>query len=372
MRFAFVSFYQAYPPHSGASSVTYNAAKHAEGESFLIQLASESRSECTVDGLRVITLAGASDNRWRKIGGLAARIRRITDAVCGVSPDVVVLEGASWVVYHWLLLRQLRRRLPRAEVVYHSHNVEYCLRKQKHGRLVTAITRWAEGGILREADASFAVSDVDSAQFEELYGVRPAILPNGVDIGKFDRVTDAEIDDARSEYGLNGSTVLFMGSYLYKPNREGLDFLIGAVMPRVVEQCPSATLAVIGGEVPFDEPWLINPGMIPHDRLPAFVKACRVGVAPIFSGSGTRLKIIEYMAAGRAVVSTSKGAEGLSVEDGKQILFAEEEDDFAKAIVKTLSDESLAGQLGNAGHAVVGELYSWPPVMRRFEKILGR
>ena len=366
MNLVFVCFYEAYPPSSGAASVTWNVAKHGQGSKVLIQLGKIGRPGQKVDGVTIITLKGASDSKWKKISGLYSRIQRITDTICKTNPDVVVLEGASWVLYHLMLLHMIRRRQPQAAIVYHSHNVEYFLRKEKHGRLVTGLTRWAERHVLQRADAQSAVSEVDIRLFEELYGVKPELLPNGVDTEVFDNVTEDEVQVAKSQYGLNNKTILFTGSYLYRPNREAIDFLIKKVMPRVIQKCSSANLAIIGGDVPYSEQWLISAGIIPHEQLPAFIKACDVGVAPIFSGSGTRLKILEYMAAGIPVVATSKGAEGLVVESGHDLLISDDEKDFVSNIVKLLRDRNIASSLAKSGKKLVSGRYSWKTIMDSF------
>ncbi len=368
MKIVFICFYEAYPPVSGAASVTLNVAKYAHGERFLIQLGTGDRPAVAKDGVKVITLAGAADSRLRKMAGLRSRIERIAEMLKNISPDVVILEGASWVVYHWLLLRKIRQELPAAHVIYHSHNVEYYLRNEKHGRIVTMLTKWAEGKILHYADLSFAVSEVDSNQFEKLYGVRPHILPNGVDEEMFDRVSESEMLSAKSKYGIGDKAILFMGSYLYKPNREAIDFLVESVMPEVVGRCKDAQLVVIGGDVPFSKPWLLNPGCIPHGQVPALSKTCQVGVAPIFSGSGTRLKILEYMAAEIPVVSTSKGAEGLNVIAGKNVLIADELLDFAMGVVGLLNDRGFAATIAEKGRGIVNLHYSWGIIMERFNR----
>lgn len=370
MKIVFVCFYEAYPPLSGASSVTYNLAKYSQGERTVVQLGRQARSVFSTDGVKVITLVGASDDKFQKLKGLQGRIRRIIEEMRSVSPDVVILEGASWVVYHWLLLRKIKQAFPAARVVYHSHNVEYCLRREKHGLIVTLLTRWAERKILHRADLSFAVSEVDRKQFEELYGIRPGLLPNGVDYRMFEQVSESDIMSAKSKYGINDSAVLFMGSYLYKPNREAIDFLVKSVMPKVVERGKSAQLVIIGGEVPYDMPWLLKPGCIPHEQVPAFTAACRLGVAPVFSGSGTRLKILEYMAAGLPSVATSKGAEGLAIHDGLDILLAEGAEKFATCILRLLNDHMLANRVAKRGRSLVETSYSWEAITAEFNKTI--
>ena len=274
------------------------------------------------------------------------------------------------MMYHLLLLREIRRRQPQSAIVYHSHNVEYVLRKEKHGRLVTGLTKCAERKVLQKTDLTSAVSEVDIRLFEELYGIKPKLLPNGVDTEAFDQVTEEDVHAVKSRYGLEGNTVLFMGSYLYMPNREAIDFLIKKVMPKVVHGCSNAKLAIVGGNVPYREQWLISPGIIPHEQLPAFIKACDVGVAPIFSGSGTRLKILEYMAAGIPVVATTKGAEGLAVKNGHDVLISDDEKDFVSNVAKLLGDRNIANSLAVSGKNLVSTRYSWRTIMDNFNYTL--
>lgn len=367
----FVSFYRAYPPTSGAASVTCNMAKHTAGQVSLIQLGFDSKQETTEDNITVITLGRFSENRMKKIIRLMGTTRQIMQVIKEIGPEAVVLEGASWVFYHWLLLRQIRIQLPSVRIVYHAHNVEYLLRKGKNSWVVTVLTKWAEGKVLKAADLTFAVSEVDSRQFESLYGIRPKLLPNGVDVSKFREVTEIDVQNMRSKYGLDSKTILFMGSYLYKPNREAIDFLVKELMPEVVRQYSGIKLAVIGGDVPYKEPWLVNPGIIQQTELPAFVKACGIGAAPIFSGSGTRLKILEYMAAGKPVVSSSKGAEGLQVEDGTNILLADDTAMVIKKIIYLIENPESAEKIGFYGMQMVETIYSWASIMEDFNSTWG-
>jgi glycosyltransferase involved in cell wall biosynthesis len=275
-------------------------------------------------------------------------------------PDIVVLEGASWALYHRLLLTALRRRLPQVTVVYHAHNVEYDLRRAKSGRVIVALTAWAEGGLLRQTDHAFAVSTVDAQRFRELYNIECALLPNGVDVARFAAATPGQVEMLRTRYAIGPHAILFMGLYAYAPNTQAVRFLVDEVMPRVLATAPDAQLVVTGGEVPFRHPWLINPGVIPFDEVPAMIRACSVGTAPIFSGSGTRLKILECMAAGTPVVSTVKGAEGVCVVDGASILLAEHGEGFARAILGLWAEPRRAASLARKAQDLAQIHYDWP------------
>jgi len=114
--------------------------------------------------------------------------------------------------------------------------------------------------------------------------------------------------------------------------------------------------------------WLIQPGRLPHETLPAVIQACEVGAAPIFPGSGTRLKILEYLAAAPLAVATAKGAEGLALEAGRDLLLAEDADRFAEAVVRLLPQPEWARDLAATGRAAVWQACDWPAMVEQFIK----
>jgi glycosyltransferase involved in cell wall biosynthesis len=155
-----------------------------------------------------------------------------------------------------------------------------------------------------------------------------------------------------------------MGLYAYPPNTQAVRFLIEEVMPRLLRARPDAQLVVTGGAVPIQRPWLINPGVVPFGEVPALLRACAIGTAPIFSGSGTRLKILECMAAGTPVVATPKGAEGIEVVDGQSILLAQEAAGFAERILWIWDDPALAETLTGQARQIARSTYDWPVCLR--------
>ena len=365
---AFCCFYETYPPITGAASVSWNLVKFSAGSRLLVQCGDRSSRREMPGGLTVVTVGGRRENRIAKLAMLRKRVAEIANEVRRAGSEVVILEGASWALYHLLLLRRLRRELPEARIIYHSHNVEYLLRRNRNGRAIAALTRWAERRLLRGADLSTAVSAADQAHFARLYGLTPILLPNGVDAERFGAVASDAVERMRSVYALDARTLLFSGFYAYPPNREAVDFLARSVMPAVRERYPSATLALTGGGAPYREPWIRNVGSIPHEDFAAFVAACGVAVAPIFSGSGTRLKILEAMAAGVPVVATEKAAEGLGLRDREHALFAHSPREFASAVGELFENPELAAGLVRAARQKVNAEFSWRTIVSDFEK----
>jgi len=368
---AIIAFYEAWPPTSGAATVSYNLAKSLSGTKLLIQVGKEARAD-NLEGVRVTTLAGFSESRIAKVLGLHAKIRRILAELVSFGPDVVVLEGASWAVYHWLLLKQLRRRLPKAYVVYHSHNVEYDLRSYRNSPAIVALTRRAEASLLRGADISTAVSPIDQQRFVELYGLRPVLLVNGVDAERFGRVRRSAIERMRSVHGLGEHTILFSGFYSYPPNRTAVDFLVKSIMPALRKHYKRANLALTGGGAPYRESWINNAGSVPYEDFAAFVAACGIAVAPIFSGSGTRLKVLEAMAAGLPLVATEKAVEGLPLSHGEELLIASSKDEFLAAIVRLFEEPALAASLRAAARKRIADEFSWKGIIDELVQLIVR
>jgi polysaccharide biosynthesis protein PslH len=202
-----------------------------------------------------------------------------------------------------------------------------------------------------------------------LYGVRPALVPNSVDIERFEVVPNSSIARMRSVHGLSAETLLFSGFYAYPPNREAIDFLVKSIMPALRKRHPCANLALTGGGAPYDEAWIKNTGALPYENFAAFVAGCGIAVAPIFSGSGTRLKVLEAMAAGLPLVATDKAVEGLGLRGGEHFLKASSESDFVNAIDCLYKEPAIAGGLRAKALEKVAE-FGWPRIASDFAQTL--
>jgi glycosyltransferase involved in cell wall biosynthesis len=109
----------------------------------------------------------------------------------------------------------------------------------------------------------------------------------------------------------------------------------------------------------------------PVDDAIPLLAAAKVCVVPLLSGSGTRFKILEAWAAGRAVVSTTLGAEGLGARDGEHLLLADDPDAFAQAVLRLWNDPALRSRLGDAGRALYDQRFTWPAAWRRLDEAGG-
>ena len=257
--------------------------------------------------------------------------------------------GTPWVLDAHNVEHELSRRL--GEVGEQRNALLYRL----YARRETAARRREEACICRSMDAVVTVSEIDGSALEELVpGLAPVVVPNGVDLARF---TPEDGHESRHPSGL------FVGKLDYRPNVDGLQWFVRAVLPPILEKVPTFELVVVGSGDPRQlEPTLQSPGVrfvgSADDVLPHLREAWVV-VAPLRAGSGTRLKILEALAAGRAVVTTPIGNEGLETAADEHLLVASDAGDFAEKIALLCRDPGLRRRLGRAGRELVEGSYGW-------------
>ena len=169
----------------------------------------------------------------------------------------------------------------------------------------------------------------------------------------------------------NGSTthaIAFSGTLDYEPNRTAVAWFARNVWPRLAARHPDLRWSIVGRNPHAVEPFVRDSPRVdligPVDDAIAELVRAKVAIAPIRSGSGTRLKIIEAWAAARPVVSTKIGAEGLPVTDGENIMRVDTPDGFAEAVTSLLDSDSLRRRMGDSGRALYEREFTWQAAWR--------
>jgi glycosyltransferase involved in cell wall biosynthesis len=267
----------------------------------------------------------------------------------GARPPVVLLDAHN--VEHQLALRSRAASEEALRRLHHTLNWPKVRRDE--------IAAW------RGADGVAFTSRDDAALARPMLGPVPAaVIPNGVDVGYFRPEPGAPAEPA---------TIVFFGTLDYFPNRDGLRHFLAEVWPRLAAALPRARLRILG---PHPTPDLLArrgprvdvPGCV--DDLRPHLARASVVIVPLRVGGGTRLKILEAMAMGRPVVSTTIGAEGLEVRDGRELLVADGAEAFTAAVRRVLEDEPLARSLGSEGRALVERRYGWTAIGADLERFL--
>ena len=159
----------------------------------------------------------------------------------------------------------------------------------------------------------------------------------------------------------------------WMPNEDGVAYFVEKILPLIRREIPEVAFWAVGRRPPRRLQSLASDSVVVtgavEDIRPYLAKAA-LCVVPLRSGSGTRIKIFEAMAMGKAVVSTSMGAEGLPVRHGENIILADDPADFARQVVDLLRDPPRRQRLGHAARQLVEESYGWPAVAAYFERIM--
>jgi glycosyltransferase involved in cell wall biosynthesis len=208
----------------------------------------------------------------------------------------------------------------------------------------------------RAADLVLVTSARERALLERWApGCRVRVVHNGVDL------PPATPGDAATQEVPN--RLVFTGTFTYYPNTQAVEYFAERCWHAIRRQVPSATWEIVGRDPP---PEVVRLGALPGVRVTGTVPsvaphlaAAAVAVVPLLAGGGTRLKILDALVAGKAVVSTSLGCEGLDVEPGRHLLVADDPAAFADAVVALLGDPARRAALGAAGRALVEERYQW-------------
>jgi sugar transferase (PEP-CTERM/EpsH1 system associated) len=259
-------------------------------------------------------------------------------------------------------------------VVLFEHNVEHVIwqRLSQHEerlwrrmllQIESSKMRRAEADACRRADLTLAVSDTDRSRLQELApAANIATIPTGVDTAYF-----APDGAPASDHSL-----VFTGSLDWYPNEDAMLYFFGQILPSIRAAVPDATVTVVGRNpgvrlktAAAETAGVSLTGTVPDVR--PYVRDAAVFVVPLRIGSGTRLKIFEALAMGKAVVSTTVGAEGLGLIPGVHFLQADTPNDFADAVISLTRDPARRNALGKAGRELVERHYSWSAVSRTFD-----
>jgi glycosyltransferase involved in cell wall biosynthesis len=228
--------------------------------------------------------------------------------------------------------------------------------------------RVAERRYLNRATHVLTVSDTDTAMFaRDIDRAKITTIPTGVDIRYFRPMNPSSNEEPGS--------LVFTGSMDWMPNVDGIAYFVEQILPLIRKQHPHAKLWVVGRKpertiraMAERDPSIQVTGTV-EDIRPYIAKGA-VYIVPLRVGSGTRLKIFEAMAMGKAVVSTTIGAEGLPVTSGLDIVLADEPHHFADAVCRLLESAQERRRIGETARALVEEKYSWEVVAKQVESVL--
>jgi len=385
MRILFISWWWPYPANNGSKIRAYNLLRQLASVHDITLLSFAAPGEADpnhVEHLRAfcrhveaVPRPDYRPNSLRATAGYLSRwprslvdtysqamARRVSDLVGAGSADVVI--GYELQTMRYLeLARGLPTIIEEIEVTgYHDRVRAASGAARARAQLTVNKLESALHSLMARGCAVTVVSE----QERELVlraappGARVEVIPNGVDTIRLRPLSTAQPQPF---------TLIYTGAVTYSANLDAVTYFVQDVLPLVRRQFPETRLLVTGGTGSVDVSALAaQPGVTFTGYLPDVAAAVREAwavVVPLREGGGTRLKVLEAMALGTPVVSTRKGAEGLDVRHGANILLADTADALAQAIASLFRDPALrAGLAGNA-RRLVEETYDWSVIGRR-------
>jgi glycosyltransferase involved in cell wall biosynthesis len=265
-----------------------------------------------------------------------------------------------------------------ARAVFFQHNVETVIWRRHAEHASGPLRRWYMGlqaqrmyeyerRVSRAAGHIVAVSATDAAQMRDLFGVtRVSEIPTGVNLEYF---------QPPPQRPPAGADLVFIGSMDWLPNVDGILYFVREILPLIRRRRPDCSVAIVGrtpppkiADLPKGDSRIRVTGTVPDIR--PYLWESAISIVPLRIGGGTRLKIYEAMAAKIPVVSTTVGAEGLTIHPPDDIRIADSPQDFADRCLEFLADASERCRIAAAAWEMVNANFSWEQVARCFERIL--
>ncbi len=258
-----------------------------------------------------------------------------------------------------------------SKIVLRQHNVEHLIWKRMYEQnrfspkgiyfhhLYKTLKNY-ELNIINEVDAVLPITEKDTVFFRKHTKTKIQTIPFGMDIPEEENVQEPE------------NALFYIGAMNWMPNVEGLRWFLKNVWPALSLKFPKLKFYIAGREMP---PWLANlksKNIIVLGEVEdavQFVRSKKIAVVPILSGSGIRVKIIESMSLGKAVVSTSTGAEGIDYENGKNIFVADTAEAFIKSISILYTQPELAERMGKEARRLIAKLNSTKGIIQRLTEL---
>ncbi|HMR62565.1 MAG TPA: glycosyltransferase [Anaerolineae bacterium] len=388
MQILFLSNWYPYPPSNGSKLRIYNLlralAQHHDVTLLTFADQQDIGSEKpTLSKLcreiQVVPRKSFSPSSWRARRGFLSKAprsvvdtfssdmeQRIRQTLNARNYDVVIAsqEGTAGYSYCFqgitAIFEEVEIGVPYERFAYATsawQRFRYGLTWIKHRRYLAYL--------LRDFQACTVVSTREQNLLTKVTPDHQAIevIPNCIDLADYGGVKGPP----------QWNHLIFTGSFRYFANYEGMTWFLQDIFPRIQARVPDVQLTITGDHAGLPLPAVNNvilTGFV--DDVRPLIASASISLVPLRVGGGTRLKILEAMALGTPVVTTSKGAEGLDVEPGKHLLIADTPSAFAEAIILLLSESRLRQQVVDNAYQLVCQKYDCAAVMPQFLSLIDR
>jgi glycosyltransferase involved in cell wall biosynthesis len=271
--------------------------------------------------------------------------------------DIIQMEGL-----HICLYIPIIRKYSKAKIALRAHNLEYVIWERLAETERNPIKRFYldilakrlvnfEIKAVKAVDFIVPMTEVDAETFREMAEETSLFVsPIGLDLA------DYVIDKSKKEW----PGIFHLGALNWMPNVQAIEWFLKEIWPKLHEQYPKLRFYIAGRDMPAWLSKLSAVGVVAVGEVDSaidFMNSKSIMVVPLLSGSGMRVKIIEGMALGKTIVSTAIGGEGIDYENDKNIIIADEPQDFINAIKKCLNNPEFAARLGKNARQLAEKEY---------------
>ena len=367
-----------YPPGDGGNIAMYNLAKglHDTGNEihilavntpkhFVKEIPGELKKIAKVDAVFIDTKIKASKAFLNLFSTESYNVSRfysqdfenkLTEILKENSFDIIQLESLFVTPY----LNTIRKH-SKAPVVLRAHNIEYLiwekvaenednLLKKIYLKSLAKKLKTHEISVIKKSDAIISITENDKKEFQKINSKIPVhVAPVGLD---------------PDDYAIENSTIEFclfhLGSMDWLPNIEGVNWLLKEVWPLIENK--EIKLYLAGRKMPdelltLSKKNIIVEGSIENSK--EYIRQKKIMLVPLLTGGGMRVKIVEGIALGKTIISTTKGAEGINYTDGKNILIADTPQAFAEKINYLINNKNICDEIGRNARNLFLEKYSY-------------
>ncbi len=391
MHILFISWWWPYPANNGAKIRIYNLLRHLSREFRVTLLSFAEADEATPEQIahmrsfcnRVEVIPKPLYNpgafkatlgylsRWPRslVDIYSTQMENAVKQVCFEDDIQIILASEFQTMRYLELAPQIPAILEEIEITQFLNRVEQAQGQASRLRSQMTLAKF-EKSLSQLLDRHVAFTVVSQAEKNNMLRFAPSqadirVVPNGVDT--IDNQPDASIT-------VEPYRLIYSGAVTYQPNYEAVRYFIKEVLPLVRARTPQVQFWVTGGTGSVDVTDLAaEQGVTFTGYLPNVADAIRASMAmvvPLQLGGGTRLKILEAMALGTPVISTTKGAEGIDVHHGNDILIADNPHQIADAIQRLFSDAELRSCLAKNGRDMVEHTYDWRIIAHQLHTLI--
>ena len=348
---AFVTFFPIKPNTMGSSTVVNSRFDCWPKEKKIFQISHIKK----INNKRIETIFIKKESAINKIFKLPEIIFKINRYFNNTKKKLIIIEGASWIFYSFIIIFFFKIFQPKVKIIYISHSIESEIRKKFSNILIYLLTKYLEKLVLRYSDLSTSVSLKERRKIKSLYNLDTILLPNGITLNK-EKMTRKE----KSNY------IIYTGSYFYKPNKDAIDYMNKYIMPVLTKKIPNLKLMLTGGGFNKKLKWVINKGTVPKSDLYKYIYFSKCLCVPLIFGSGTRIKILEALCLGAIVISSKKGIEGIDIVSKNPPFIVDKKTNFIKEILNIIKNNNKLKKRSNRLKNNYLKKYSMKKIVEKF------